>query len=77
MRESVSDRPVAARNAAPLNLTLPHPPPPAQARTPRRPHSPRDPLDTVWKDTSSTLLAYGSPISASTLRADTNGVTSW
>lgn len=34
-------------------------------------------FDTVWNDSSSTPLLYGSPISLSTLRALTNGRSSW
>jgi len=43
------------------------------AHPPRMPHSPRVPLLTVWKQTISRLLAYGSPSSFITLRALTNG----
>eukprot|EP00958_Prasinococcus_capsulatus_P006160 scaffold588_cov389-Prasinococcus_capsulatus_cf.AAC.3 len=44
---------------------------------PRRPHSPTVPFDTVWKESSSTSLRYGSPISEIVLRMDTKGRSSW
>ena len=40
---------------------------------PRSPHSPVDPFETVWNETSSTPDAYGSPIDRRTLLHDTNG----
>jgi hypothetical protein len=43
---------------------------------PPAPHSPRKPLETVWKDASSTPDAYGSPMSFITFLADTNGFSS-